>query len=116
MRIFVSAVIAMLVPGWAAARTFDLSLDDLNGERILVVARSGGGAAAVAAGREDLKVLRGEEAERAVARLARVDAAAAGDRASKKQGKIVIHKLDIDEDDSGGGRGAYRPQDRRRAP
>lgn len=104
MRIFVSAVIAILIPGWAAAGTFDLSLDDLNGERILVVARSGGGSAAVAAGGEDLKVLRGAEAELAIARLARVDPAAAGDRASKRQKKIVIHKLDIDDDNSGEGR------------
>jgi hypothetical protein len=104
MRIFVSAVIAILVPGWAAAGTFDLSLDDLNGERILVVARSGGGSAAVAAGGEDLKVLRGEEAELAIARLARVDPAGDGGRATKKQKKIVIHKLDIDEGDSGDGR------------
>lgn len=99
MRILFFAAIAALAPGLAVAASFDISLDDVNGERVLVIARSGGGAAAVAAGGEDLKVLGGEEAERAIASLTKVDAPGATEGKRKKQ-KIVIHKLDIDEDNA----------------
>jgi hypothetical protein len=105
MRFLLCAAVALLAPSATLAATFDVSLDEKNGERILVVARSGGGAAAVAAGGEDLRVLRGEEAEKAVAALAKVDTpdlpaaagAEGGDRTKLKK-KIVIHKMEIDED------------------
>lgn len=100
MRIVFFAAFAALAPGLAVAASFEVSLDDVNGERVLVIARSDGGAAAVAAGGEDLKVLRGEEAERAIASLTKVDAPGAGEGKRKKRKKIIIHKLDIDEDDA----------------
>lgn len=108
MRNLICAAAVFFAPAGALAATFDVSLDEINGERTLVVARSGGGAAAVAAGGEDLKVLRGEAAERAIASLAKVDApeppqSPGSDKGAKKprQKKIVIHKMEIDDDHSG---------------
>lgn len=109
MRSFVCAVLVFLAPTAGIAATFDVSLDDINGQRVLVVARSGGGAAGVASGGEDLKVLRGEAAERAIAALTKVEApelssAPDGGKAESKarKRKIVIHKMDVDEDESDG--------------
>lgn len=108
MRSLACAFLALLAPTGGLAATFDVSLDDINGERVFVVARSGGGAAGVASGREDLNVLRGEAAERAIASLTRVEApeppgAPEGGRADSKarKRKIVIHKMEVDEDESG---------------
>ena len=105
MRRLACAILALLAPTGGLAATFDVSLDDINGERVLVVARSGGGAAGVASGGEDLKVLRGEAAERAIASLTRVEApeppgAPEGGRADSKarKRKIVIHRMEVDED------------------
>jgi hypothetical protein len=106
MRTLIYAVFAVLAPTAGLAATFDVSLDDINGQRVLVVARSGGGTAAVASGGEDLKVLRGEAAERAMAALTRVEAPElTGDPVpgKAKKRKIVIHKMDVEEDESGGG-------------
>lgn len=109
MRLPLIAMIFVLFPGPLLAGSFDLSLDDTNGERAVVIARANGGAFAAAAGGEDLVVLRGEDAERARARLARVDAdddlegAAGDDGKTKKKKKIVIHKMDVDEDGDGAG-------------
>ena len=106
MRRLICAAFAVLAPTAGLAATFDVSLDDLNGERVLVVARSGGGAAGVASGGEDLKILRGEAAERAIAALTAVEAAelsGASEGGAAKKRKIVIHKMDVDEDDHGGG-------------
>lgn len=104
MRLWLFAVIAALTPGPLLAGSFDLSLDETNGERIVAVARSGGGAFAVASGAEDLKVLKGEDAERAFAKLTALesDEAGAGDanRGNQKK-RIVIHKMTIDDDDDG---------------
>ncbi len=105
MRRLICSIFAFLAPtaGWAA--TYDVSLDDINGERVLVVARSSGGAAGVASGGEDLKILRGEAAERAIASLAKVEGpehAGAREGGEERKRKIVIHKMDIDEDESGG--------------
>jgi len=112
MRFPLLTAILMLSPGPLLAATFDLSLDATNAERIVVVARSGGGAAAVAAGDEDLKVLRGEDADRARAKLAKVDIDDAEKTAfaddgddKKKRKKIVIHKMDFDEDGAAGEEG-----------
>jgi len=104
MRLALMAAILALAPAPLFAGSFDLSLDDTNGERIVVVARSGGGAVAVAAGSEDLKIQRGEDADRALASLTKVSADA-DDKARPAEGgkrkklkKIVIHKMEIDED------------------
>lgn len=102
MRTLICAALVFLAPSAGFAASFDVSLDDINGERVLVVARSGGGVAAVAAGAEDLKVLRGEAAERAIAALTKVEgpepppAPGEGEKGKKK---IVIHKMEIDEGD-----------------
>lgn len=103
------ALILALAPGPLLAGSFDLSLDEENGQRVIAVARSGGGAYAVAAGAEDLKVLTGEAADQALASLATVDAgddidepAAEGGK-RKKAKKIVIHKMSIEDDDDGDG-------------
>lgn len=102
-RFFLSAIFAA-APTSLLAESFDLSLDDLNGERVVVVAQAEGGVFAVAAGGEDLKVLRGEEAERTRAKLVTMD----GEELDgldekggeiKKKKKVVIHKMSIDEDD-----------------
>lgn len=107
-RPLLKALIA-LTPTPLLAASFDLSLDDLNGERVIVVARAEGGVFAAAAGGEDLKVLKGEDAERARASLVSMDdtnfedPAAESDDGKKKKKKIVIHKMSIDEDESGAG-------------
>jgi hypothetical protein len=109
MRILVCAVFAVLAPTAGFAAAFDVSLDDINGQRVLVVARSGGGAAGVASGGEDLTVLRGEAADRAIASLTEVEATKLGGaeengaaKGKARKRKIVIHKMDFDEDESGG--------------
>lgn len=104
MRTLFCAALAFIAPSALFAATFDVSLDDINGERVLVVARSGGGVAAVAAGAEDLKVLRGDAAERAIAALTKVEGPepppAPGEGESERgKKKIVIHKMEIDEGD-----------------
>ncbi len=109
MRMLACVLLVALAPNAGLAAAFDVSLDDINGQRILVVARSGGGAAGVASGGEDLEVLRGEAAERAIASLTDVEATkpegAQGSGAAEgkvRKRKIVIHKMDVDEDESGG--------------
>jgi hypothetical protein len=102
-RAFLTAIFAA-APTSLLAATFDLSLDDLNGERLVVVALADGDVFAVAAGGEDLKVLSGEEAERARAKLVGMegeglDGLERKDGEGKKKKKIVIHKMSIDEDD-----------------
>ena len=108
MRRRLLAVILTLAPAPLLAASFDLSLDETNGERIVVVARAGGGVFAVAAGGDDLKVLKGEDAERARARLVAIDDALDDDPAPDADGgktkkKIVIHKVNVDEDAGGAG-------------
>lgn len=110
MRCCYLAVFAVLAPSPLLAATFDLSLDDLNGERVVVVARTEGGAFAAAAGGEDLKVLKGEDADRARASLVSMDEddredlpAESDDGKKKEKKKIVIHKMSIDEDERGAG-------------
>ena len=68
MRRPLFAAILALAPSPLLAASFNLSLDDTNGERVVVVARADGGVFAVAAGGEDLKILKGEDADRARAR------------------------------------------------
>ena len=104
MRRTVLAAIIATAPTSLFAATFDLSLDDLNGERTVVIARSGDGVFAAAAGRADLKVLTGADAERARASLiSMADEAPDGSRnthgESGSKRKIVVHKMDVDEDD-----------------
>lgn len=108
MRRPLFAAILALAPSPLLAASFDLSLDDTNGERVVVVARADGGVFTVAAGGEDLKILKGEDADRARARLAKMDAEAFDDLADddeagdkKKKKKIVIHKMDVDEAEDG---------------
>lgn len=104
MRRLLLAAIFAAAPTSLLAGSFDLSLDDINGERVVVVARAGGGVFAVAAGGEDLKVLKGEEAERARAKLVSVvgeelEGLKDKDGAGKKKKKIVIHKMNVDDGD-----------------
>lgn len=102
--LFIAAILA-LAPSPLFAAAFDLSLDETNGERVVVVARAGGGVFAVAAGGEDLTVLTGEAADRARAGLAKMDAIRAEDLAGEDSGdgnkakkkKIIIHKMNVDE-------------------
>jgi hypothetical protein len=104
MRRLLLAALLLSAPTPLFAASFDLSLDDINGERVVVVARAGGGAFAAAAGKEDLKILKGEDAERARAALVRMDSEALDDLSEsdgKKRKKIVIHKMNVDEDDAG---------------
>ncbi len=107
MRRFFIALSLAFAPTALLAGSFDLSLDETNGERILVLARADGGVFAVAAGGADLKVLRGEEAERARARLLKVDAEDGvedgADGKEQKKKKIILHKMDVDEDGAGAG-------------
>ena len=105
------AISSLALAGHAAAADakFDLRFDQESGQRTISVANSLNGAFAVAAGREDLDLLKGADAEVAFKRLrARPDvdiefddrdADREHDAAGKR--KIVIHKMDYDEDDSG---------------
>lgn len=102
---FMAAILA-LAPSPLLAGSFDLSLEAANGERIFVVARSVDGAFAVATGGEDLKIVKGEDADRARASLAKMggedfDDFAVDDHGGEKKKKIVIHKMEIDEDGDG---------------
>ncbi len=100
MRYFLLAATLILSPGNALASTFDLSLDEANGERTVVVARPNGGAFSVAIGGKDLTVLTGEDADRARALLKKVGTPgdeAADDGALRKK-KIVIHKMSVDDE------------------
>lgn len=106
-RVFVTIILAF-APHPLLAGSFELSLDETSVERVLVVARAGGGVFSVAAGGDDLRVLRGEEAARARARLARFDGEnreepAGEEDDDKKRKKIVIHKMDVHDVGAGAG-------------
>lgn len=107
MRLFLLAAASICASGAAAAAEpeFELRLDQKDGARTAAVENSRTGAFAVAAGAEELDLLKGAAAKAAMARL-RVrpdididlgddDADASGKR------KIVIHKMDYDEDEAG---------------
>jgi hypothetical protein len=106
------AVVSSLALAGAAAAsdaTFDLRLDQKDGERTISVANERTGAFAVAAGHEELDLLEGDGAEAAFKRLKAspdidIDLRGADDGkefdGSGKR-KIVIHKMDYDEDETG---------------
>ncbi len=100
MRLLLLAATLLLAPGQALASTFDLSLDEANGERTVVVARPGGVVFTIAVGGEDLTVLTGEDADRARARLATVETPGdeAADAGATRKKKIVIHKMSVDDE------------------
>lgn len=102
MKLALFAAVAALAPGPLLAGSFDLSIDETNGERIVAVSRSKGGAFAVASGGEDLRVLRGEAAEMALAKLATVEETGGNNddeekRELHKKKRIVIHKMTVDD-------------------
>lgn len=109
MKILMSAAASLLALAGAAAAapeaTFDLRLDQKNGERAISVANDHTGAFAVAAGGAELDLLEGDEAKAAFERLrARPDIdidlegdAADPERDAQGKRKIVIHKMDYDE-------------------
>ncbi len=107
MRLFLLAAASICASGAAAASEpeFELRLDQKNGARTVAVENSKTGAFAVAAGAEELDLLDGGAAKAAMARLrARpdidIDLGDDGADASGKR-KIVIHKMDYDEDEAG---------------
>ena len=107
IRSVIAAFLA-IAPSPLLAGGFNLSIDEIDGERIVLVARAEGGVFTIAAGGVDLKILKGEEAERARAALSNLEAAEAFDGAEttpgeKKRKKIVVHKMDVHEDDAGAG-------------
>ncbi|MEK7264628.1 MAG: hypothetical protein AAB227_00890 [Pseudomonadota bacterium] len=107
--LMLAAVSSLTLAGAAAASdaTYELRLDQKNGERTISVANDLNGAFAVAAGREALDLLEGEEADAALKRLRagpeidfhHEDADPEHDASGKR--KIVIHKMDYDEDETG---------------
>lgn len=110
MRIVVLAAVSSLAlafPAAASEPTFELRLDQENGQRIISVANEKNGAYAVAAGGEDLRVLEGSQAEAAFKRPRATPGAGLdfhdADREHDGSGKrkIVVHKMDYDEDQSG---------------
>lgn len=107
MRLFLLAAASMCASGTAVASEpeFELRLDQKNGERTVAVENSKTGAFAVAAGAEELNLLEGGAAKAAMARLRSrpdidIDLGDDDADASGKR-KIVIHKMDYDEDDAG---------------
>lgn len=111
--LMLAAVSSLALAGAAAASeaTFDLRLDQENGNRTISVANDRNGAFAVAAGREELDLLKGADADAAFKRLRAKpdididfhgkDADPEHDAAGKR--KIIIHKMDYDEDETGDG-------------
>ena len=93
----------------ASEPTFDLRLDQENGARTIAVANDRNGAFVVAAGREELDLLDGAEADAAYKRLRAEpdldidfhdeDAGSEHDATGKR--KIIVHKMDYDEDETG---------------
>lgn len=77
----------------------DVILEDLDGARTLAVVDATSGAFAIAAGREHLRVLVGDEAKAAFARLkgGEFEFDEGVDR-SGADSRIIIHKMDYDED------------------
>ncbi|OFX01004.1 MAG: hypothetical protein A3E78_15420 [Alphaproteobacteria bacterium RIFCSPHIGHO2_12_FULL_63_12] len=115
MKALMSAAASLLAIAGAAVAapeaTFDLRLDQRNGERAISVANDKTGAYAVAAGGAALDLLEGDEAKAAFERLrARpdIDIDLDGDEAdperdAKGKRKIIIHKMDYDEAETVGG-------------
>jgi len=110
MRILTFATVSMLAmaaPALASEPTFELRLDQSNGQRTVAVANEKSGAYAVAAGGEDLSVLEGSQAEEAFKRLRAMPGAdidfhdADREHDGKGNRKIVVHKMDYDEDSWG---------------
>lgn len=107
--VFLAAASLLGFAGGAAAASagYELRLDEIDGQRTVAVSDPATGAFAIAAGMSDLRVLEGEEAKAAFDRLTKAgdiehEGGEAGDeRDAKGKRKIVIHKMDFDEDAAG---------------
>ncbi len=104
----ISAVFSLstVAAGAMDAPNFELMLDDRNGEKTFAVRNAATGAFAIAEGGDDLQLLSGEEAKSAFAVIDAqndIDINLDGDKAArnaKGKRKIVIHKMDYEEDEN----------------
>ncbi len=108
-RLLLAAVPSLFLARAAAASeaTFDLRLDQKDGERAVLVENGLTGAYAVAAGGKDLVLLEADAAKAEFERLSQQpdidfkgeDADHEHDASGKR--KIIVHKMHYDEDDAG---------------
>lgn len=105
-RLFTAAASALTLASAAAASppAYDLRFDRQDGQTTVSVANNQTGAFAVAAGAGELDILAGDDAKAAFERLKtqpEIDMHKEHSDGDHGKRKIIVHKMDYDEDDTG---------------